>query len=60
MEEQKSSWVCPLIKKKMYYDDCYLAALVYEGEMPLSELAEGMEYTEESTKICLSCKYHPE
>lgn len=60
MDNEKKTCLCPILNRDIDGMDCFDAALVFEELSPLSELPKGMEYTEESAKICLGCKYHPE
>jgi hypothetical protein len=55
----KTMVLCPILNQEIDLWDCYSAALVYEDVSPLSELPEGMTFTDENQNKCMKCKYHP-
>ena len=60
MKNNENKIICPILGREIDSLDCYDAALVYEEVSPLSELPNGMIFSDENQSKCLKCKNHPE
>ena len=60
MDNEKKTCLCPILNRDIDGMECFDAALVFEEMSPLSELPEGMKFTDKNQDICLKCKYHPD
>lgn len=60
MTDDKKTCFCPVLNKQIDGLDCFDASLVFEEASPLSELPEGMDFTDTNQEKCLKCPYHPE
>lgn len=60
MDNEKKTCLCPILNREIDGMECFDAALVFEEMSPLSELPEGMKFTDKNQDICLKCKYHPD
>lgn len=50
---------CPILGREIDEMECYDASLVFEEVSPVSELPDGIDFTDDNQKICLKCSRHP-